>query len=396
MAIASYSLAALAVLLAIPVALFCLEAVVATVLPRRKGLAAPSNDFRQRVAVLVPAHNESTGLLRTIEDVKAQLRNGDRLLVVADNCTDDTATVAAAAGADVIERNEPDKVGKGYALDWGVRHLNADPREIVIVVDADCWLAAGAIESLRTTCAVTHRPVQALYLMTAPEQCSFDCRVAQFAWRVNNWVRPLGLSSLDLPCHLMGTGMAFPWDAIRAAQLASGCIVEDLKLGLDLAVAGTPPVFCASAVVTSEFPKSAAAAERQRQRWEYGHIQMIVTSALQLIFSAIAVRNWKLLVLALDMAVPPLALLCLMVVGMAAIAGLAALLGLSSAALVVSGVNLIALALSIGLCWLVYGRKVLPLRSLFSIIPYVIGKINLYRRLFQHGFTLTWTRTDRN
>ena len=41
------------------------------------------------------------------------------LLVVAGNCTDDTAVVAAASGAEVIDRNDPEKKGKAYALASG-------------------------------------------------------------------------------------------------------------------------------------------------------------------------------------------------------------------------------------------------------------------------------------
>src|SRR5436853_418709 len=53
-------------------------------------------------AVLIPAHNEGAGTLPTIGDVRAQLAPGDRIVVVADNCTDDTAAIAQAAGAEVI------------------------------------------------------------------------------------------------------------------------------------------------------------------------------------------------------------------------------------------------------------------------------------------------------
>src|SRR5262249_18472589 len=153
-----------------------------------------------------------------------------RVLVVADNCTDDTAVVAAAAGAEVTVRHDLMRVGKGYALDWGLRHLSVDPPDVVIMVDADCRLGAGAIERLMASVLATGRPVQALYLMTVPERSAVNHRVAEFAWRAKNWIRPLGLHRLGLPCQLMGTGMAFPWAVIRTAELASGRIVEDLRL----------------------------------------------------------------------------------------------------------------------------------------------------------------------
>ena len=68
------------------------------------------------MAVLVPAHNESGKILPTLADIRAQLAAGDRLLVVADNCDDDTAPVARSpAQKSSIAR--PYRVGKGYALD---------------------------------------------------------------------------------------------------------------------------------------------------------------------------------------------------------------------------------------------------------------------------------------
>src|SRR5262245_56051654 len=249
----AYLLAIVAGLLAVPFAVFFVEIIAAILLPQRERAARPSASFRRRVAVLVPAHNESTELLPTLADIRTQLRPGDRLLVVADNCSDDTAAVAVAAGAEVIERHDPARFGKGYALDFGLHHLAADPPDIVIVVDADCRLADDMIDPLATTCALMRQPAQALYLMTAPDESAINYRVAEFAWRVKNWLRPLGLGALGLPCQLAGTGMAFPWDAICPADLASGWIVEDLKLGLDLALAGHPPLFCPSARVTSRF-----------------------------------------------------------------------------------------------------------------------------------------------
>ena len=266
-------LAIIACLLGIPVTLLFIEVVAAIALPPRKysdrSLQAP----RRRVAVVIPAHNESSGLLPTIGDIKAQLRTRDLLLVVADNCLDDTAAVAASAGAEIIERHDPERLGKGYALDFALKHLSLDPPAIVIFIDADCRVAEAAIDQLITACEATQRPVQALDLMIAPNESPINYRVAEFAWRVKNWVRPLGLNALNLPCQLMGTGMAFPWGVIRSAHLASGSIVEDLKLGLDLAQKESPPLFCPTSIIKSHFPSSIEGATNQRKRWEGGHIR---------------------------------------------------------------------------------------------------------------------------
>src|ERR1039458_5973497 len=152
-ALFSFLLATLACLLGIPVALLLFEVVAAIVLPARKYSQRSIQGPRPRVAVIIPAHNESVGLLPTVEDVKKQLRVGDRLLVVADNCTDDTAVVASTAGAELIERVEPTKIGKGYALDFGLNHLSLDPPAIVIFIDADCRITEGTIGQLATGCS---------------------------------------------------------------------------------------------------------------------------------------------------------------------------------------------------------------------------------------------------
>jgi len=391
----SISLVTVSLLLATPVAVLFLEVVAAIALPRQKFMPTAGGDFSQCIGVLVPAHNESIGLLSTLEDIQSQLRPADRLLVVADNCTDDTAAVALAAGADVRCRDDPDRRGKGYALAWGLQHLQLDPPDIVIIVDADCRLADGTIARLAEACVITSGPVQALDLMIAPKDAPINYRVMEFAWRVKNWVRPLGLQAIGLPCQLMGTGMAFPWEVIRSADLASGSIVEDLKLGLDLALAKNPPLFCPSAMVTSEFPSSVEGVESQRLRWEQGHIGMILTATPRLIFKAIQQANVNLLALALDAAVPPLSLLGTLATGMVAITGLATSLGVSSTALVVSIVSSIGFTGAICLSWLKFGRDIVPLCDVPSIGSYVIKKLPLYCILLFRNPGRQWTRTDR-
>lgn len=391
----SCMLVILIILLAIPVAVFVVEILAATASSQPDCLATPSGQSRPSVAVLVPAHNESTGLLPTLADIKAQMQAIDRLLVVADNCSDDTAAVAAAAGADVIHRNDPDNRGKGYALASGVRRLELDPPDIVIIIDADCRLAEAAIDRLAATCAAARRPVQALYLMIAPDESPINSRVAEFAWRVKNWVRPLGLRALGLPCQLTGSGMAFPWEVIRSADLASGSIVEDLKLGLDLALAGSPAVFCPSARVTSEFPFTAEGIRSQRMRWEQGHVGTILTTTPRLIFAAIARANLNLLALALDVAIPPLSLLGVLVMGIWGSAAVATLLGMSSTPLLISTAGVFAFFGGAFLAWLKCGRDILPPSSVFLILAYVGGKLPIYRHLLLHKSGQQWIRTNR-
>lgn len=387
----SFILTVCAALLVISSVVFCAE-IVASLFASPDVVIAGE---RKRVAVLVPAHNESKGLLPTIKDVKQQLKPGDRLVVVADNCSDDTAQVAAGAGAEVTKRNDPTRVGKGYALDWGLRFFDRNPPDIVIIVDADCRLSPGSIDQLAMQTAQSDRPIQALYLMAPPETAAVNLRVATFAWRVKNWARPLGLKALDLPCQLMGTGMAFPWQLIRSAELSSGAIVEDLQLGLDLAAEGHAPMFCASAVVSSTFPQTAAGAKAQRQRWEHGHIGLILTRALPLIFRGLTTARGAAVALALDLFVPPLSLLIALLTVIAFASWLLMLANGSRLALLISVNGLGLVGLATVLAWLKYARDILPLRAIGLIPLYVLAKLRLYSGTLLGRKVSRWVRADR-
>jgi cellulose synthase/poly-beta-1,6-N-acetylglucosamine synthase-like glycosyltransferase len=381
-------------LFAIPVLVFLIEVAASVVF--RSPPKCDLSSSRRRLAVLVPAHNEEAGLSSTLESIKLELILGDRLLVVADNCTDKTASFARSAGAEVIERCDSNNVGKGFALDYGLRHLDHSPPDIVIMIDADCKVASGTLEALVSTCTITKRPVQAQYIMAAPPTSEVKRKVAEFAWCVKNKVRPLGLLVLGLPCQLTGSGMAFPWGVIKSADLASSAIVEDLKLGLGLAMAGHPPVFCPSALVSSEFAFSEKGGEEQRRRWEHGHIKMIISAALPLIATGMKRRDKRLIALGFDLAVPPLALLVILIIFANLISAALVLIGGSSLPLIISLANVSAFAFAVLVAWWHFGREIMPFRSLLSIPGYVLSKAPIYRQLLlSRNRVQHWVRTDR-
>ena len=78
----------------------------------------------------VPAHDEQAMIHSTIERLKSAAGGNARVLVVADNCTDDTAQIARRAGAEVIERSDAAHRGKGFALDFGRSHLAGNPPDL--------------------------------------------------------------------------------------------------------------------------------------------------------------------------------------------------------------------------------------------------------------------------
>jgi len=248
-----------------------------------------------RVAILVPAHNESTHVLPTIACLLAELGPRDRLLVVADNCSDDTAALARGAGAEVIERSNAELRGKGYALAFGVDHLRADPPDVVLVVDADCVVSEGAVAAIAHECLRCGNPVQMLDLMTAGTGASLRLRVLEFAMVMKNLVRPLGSFRLGRACHLMGTGMALPWPLAATAKLATGHVAEDMQLGIELTKAGHPPQFLPDVRVTSTFVQDTGAARAQKSRWEHGHLATLIDELLACSArrSRDAIRRWQ-------------------------------------------------------------------------------------------------------
>lgn len=393
-AVLEFALTAIALLLLIPTTVLFTQIAMAL----RAGRAASSPaaaGLRPSVAVLMPAHDESAGIAASIAAVLPQLAAGDRLLVVADNCSDDTAAVALAAGAEVLQRHDPLRRGKGYALDFGVRRLALQPPAIVIFVDADCEVHPGAIDRLAQAAVQSGGPVQALYLMRSPPGAGLKTRMAEFAWRVKNEVRPLGFALVGLPCQLTGTGMAFPWPLIAAAPLASGHLVEDMQLGLDLAAAGAPPMLCHEALVTSYFPGDARASTAQRTRWEHGHLGVIASQAPRLLARAIGRRQPALLAMTLDLCVPPLASLVLLLAGLFVLAMLLAVAGGGTMALAMSLTGLLLLALSIMAAWSRFGRDTVSLGELLTAPVYVLRKIPIYLKLLG-GRQVEWIRTKRD
>lgn len=348
------------------------------------------------VTVLIPAHNEEIMIASTLERLVPMLKPQDNLVVLADNCSDTTAIIARANGATVIERQNLDNRGKGYALDYGLRFLALNPPDVVIVVDADCTVHQGAIEQLSQLTVSTKCPVQATYLMARPKNSkSSKDFVSQFSNIVRNLVRPLGLSCLQIPSSLHGTGMAFPWSVINSVNFANGHLLEDLKLGLDLTLAGHKPIFCPTAKVTGYFPSSLQAAKSQRTRWEHGHLQLIQTYVPILIKQAWRQKRLDMLLSVLDLCVPPLSLL---VVIWLAITIISLIFGIFTALWIPTAIAIVAgfcFFTAIFTAWAKFASTELPLYQLLSIPFYVLWKIPVYLKFLVNP-QIAWVRTERD
>ncbi len=350
---------------------------------------------RPRVDVLVPAHNEAAGISATLNTLLPQITAPDRLVVIADNCDDETAAIARTFGATVLERQEPVRRGKGYALDYGLRFIALNPPAVVVVIDADCVVHPGTIERIARLATTTARPVQATYLMQQPINPRPKDAVSALAFMVKNLVRPRGLDRLKLPCLLTGTGMALPWSVIRKVPLATSNIVEDMQLGLDLAMAGHAPVFCSDAKVTGLLPQQKHAARSQRTRWEHGHLQTLLTQFPQLLRASVQQKRFDLLAIALDLCVPPLSLLVMLWTAAMGGALLAGVLGNSWIPTVLLAMEGFLFSISIVAAWVKFGHTNLPMLTLLAVPLYILWKIPLYFAFLVQPQT-KWIRTQRD
>lgn len=374
----------------VPVAILFIEVVVGSFFKSSHDCNL-SHKARPSISILMPAHNESLVIERSIQSLIPQLQPQDRLLVIADNCTDNTANLAKELGVDVIERFNQNLRGKGYALDFGLQYIKNDNSEVLIIIDADCTVQEHTIDLLVLACIKSKRPVQALYLMESQPEPSLKSRIASFAWVVKNKVRPLGLKAMSLPCQLMGTGMAFLRDDIYKVNLASGNIVEDMKLGLDLTRINKAPLFLDQAVVTSIFPPSEEASTTQRARWEHGHLGVILSESPKLIFESVRSANLKMFALTCDLLVPPLALLTLMCL----IFFVLSIIFANKLIIIFSITLLLSMFISVFLAWVKFGRSIISFKQLCYAPIYVLVKIPLYIKFFINR-QVDWVRSKRD
>lgn len=347
------------------------------------------------VAVLVPAHNEESVIANTLLRLKSTSLPHHKIVVIADNCTDATAEIARNAGVTVIERQDSQKKGKGYALDYGLQFLALDPPEVVVFVDADCLVQRNALTLLTTLAMTTLRPVQATYLMEKPLQPTPRDSISAFAFKVKNFVRSRGMVRMNLPCVLAGTGMAFPWSVIRSIDLASSEIVEDMKLGLDLTIAGYPPIFCPQARVIGSLPQNSKTAKSQRTRWEHGHIQTLLTYVPKLIEASVSQRRFDLFFSALDLCIPPLSLFVAIWFGVMCVSLLFAFLMSIWIPVWVTAVAGMFILTAILIAWANFAQADLPLLELLAVPFYILWKIPLYFKFLVQP-QKTWVRTERD
>lgn len=385
-AIVGFFLLIAALVLTVQALTFTVECML-SLLPDRKPVAAPETSARY--VVIVPAHDESAGLGTTLEALRAAVDARGSILVVADNCTDDTADVARRAGVNVVERVDLERRGKGYAIVHAAKSLEASAPDVLVFVDADCLVEKDAVRRLVDACIALGRPVQADYTLVSADDAAPTTAISNFAFLVRNRVRPRGLALLSGPCGLFGTGMAMPYELFASLPSADAHLVEDMWLGVECALRGFAPRFVPEARVTSA-SASASATVQQRTRWEHGHLGVMLHHVPRLLASF----DREAFLLGLDLSVPPLSLFVVELLGFVVLSGfIGDRIGVGTP-FSLALASLFTLSVGVLLAWLSVGREILPWRVALSVPRYVLWKLPIYARFFgqREG---SWVRTER-
>lgn len=388
-------------ILALPfVAMLLLSAIAAVFAPRRtKTPAEPESRF----LIVIPAHDERVGIAGTVESCRSQDYPPERfgVLVIADNCSDDTAEIAAKAGAEVVERRHETKRTKGYALEYLIERLmesgRFDALDALVIIDADSIATPDLLRKFDAMIRDGADWIQAYYTV-ANADASWRTRLMTYAFSLINGVNPLGHYRLGFSSPLHGNGMCFTTRGLKRVPWKSYGLVEDYEYSWVVRMAGERIAFLPDAAVKATMlERGGEAAANQRRRWEFGRKEV-----KKRVFGQV-VRNPRMslaerFVSAVELKTPPMMkllglLLALVVLNAAVVRGFAdpfahaaawSLLG--STALIVAAVGWYALS-----PFLVFGLPASYLLTLAWVPVYALWKIST--RL--GGKPTQWIRTAR-
>ena len=266
------ALAVVLVAATLPLVLELLTVTLAFFLPPRETRGSSPQSVGQ-LTVVVPAHNEELLIARCVTSLRASANTSTRILVIAHNCTDNTASAAQTAGAEVLALNDPDARGKGQALRFGLKAAMDRGADAIAIVDADSTVTANFIPAVQEALSEGCDVVQCRYEMKSVSEKA-NSGLASLAFRGFTFLRPLGRERLGLSAGILGNGFAITTRTLREVPYDAFSVVEDLEYHLHLVKAGKRVRFIESAIVSAELPVATSGEVTQRSRWEGGRIRV--------------------------------------------------------------------------------------------------------------------------
>lgn len=238
-----------------------------------------------KFGIIVPAHNESENVLVALNSISNCVapKAGYEIIVIADNCSDNTAEIVEQHGYRVLRRNNDKFRGKGYALDYAFKELESENHDVYLIMDADTICEKNLLIEFEKRFLKGEDVLQAPYLVEDKTQDNTYARIVNIGFRAFNFLRPSGREALGFSVGILGTGFALTKSVIKKVPYSAGSIVEDLEYHLALVRAGYRCRFVKETCVYSSMPEMTGDAETQRSRWEGGRIRMILDGCLPLL-----------------------------------------------------------------------------------------------------------------
>ena len=282
---------------------------------RRRGKANAAKLREIRLAVVVPAHDEEAMIARTVqsllragcasnstlfaEDRAASTQTGPitvPVIVVAHNCTDRTAAVAAAAGARVVELNHVEMRGKAVALRCGCEVARAAGANAFLVIDADSVASPNLIAATTIVLERGAAASQCRYELELPSSrpATSRERLRVLAFRGINVLRARGRAGLGFSAGVFGNGFAVTDDTLQRVPFTVDSICEDLEYHVRLVLARLRVAWVEEAYVRAPLAPVRSAQAMQEARWEGGRFH-VATRATGRLLAAMARGNWRAL-----------------------------------------------------------------------------------------------------
>ena len=234
-----------------------------------------------RYAVLIAARNEAEVIGQLLDSVRGQDYPAELIdvYVVADNCTDETAKIAAAHGAVVFERKNREQVGKGYALNFLLSKLKNELPEKTydgyFVFDADNLLDSHYVTEMNKVFSNGNKAVTSYRNTKNFGDNWITAGYGMYFLRESEYLnRPRDY--LHTSCAVSGTGFLFADDLLEdCGGWNYFLLTEDLEFSADLIARGEKIAYCGDAIIYDEQPRGFKQSIIQRSRWIKGYLQVV-------------------------------------------------------------------------------------------------------------------------
>ena len=276
MIVASFLVGLLATVLLLPTVSDLVSLLRLALGGRRRDSPPRAPAMPPRLLFLVPAHNEERMIESCVRSLLGMRYPAERVgvVVVADNCTDRTAELARAAGAQCLERTDRVLPGKPRALAWALTQLPLHESDAVIIIDADTVVDPGFGAALADAAPVTTRAFQAYFDVRNPGDTLLT-RMATVLAAANYRFAYALKRRVGLNAPLMGNGMCLGTNVLAEHGWKAFTIAEDWELYAQYTTQGVSIESLPDAHLYAQEARSLKQSSTQRRRWTAGKLTVL-------------------------------------------------------------------------------------------------------------------------